>query len=527
MIPNLSPNQSIRKPVVRSDGGIVAAQHVGAAAVGAKVLAEGGNAVDAAVATSFALGVLEPWMSGIGGGGMMVVRHPDGRVDTVDFGMRAPRGLDPADYPLEEGTSNDLFAWPAVREDRNMTGPHAIAVPGTVDGIGVAHDAWGRLDWPDLVRPAIDLARRGLSVDWYATLMIGQAARGLARWPASAARFLPGGHPPASPMAPGAESFLPMDTLAATLETLATDGPRSFYEGALAERIATEVRALGGSLSAEDLSSYRARILPPLNIGYRDATIWATPELTAGPTLADVLRRHASAMPGAAPGATAPDAAWYLSLTQALSDAYALRLERMGDVEGGRAIGCTTHFSITDRDGMAVCLTQTLLSVFGSMVTLPESGILMNNGIFWFDPRPGVPNALAPGKRCLSNMCPVVVERPDGAVFAIGASGGRRIMPAVAQVAASLIDFDMDLEQALHMPRIDMSGGKEVLADAALPADIRDSLGKRFPVRTKKRSVYPSWFANISATATIGGSRLGGSEPSLPWSDAVAESGTD
>jgi gamma-glutamyltranspeptidase/glutathione hydrolase len=147
-MPNFSPNHRVHKPVVRSRGGVVASQHVGAARIGAQILTEGGNAVDAAVATSFALGVLEPWMSGIGGGGMMIVRHADGKVDTVDFGMRAPAALALADYPLAEGEANDLFAWPAVQKDSNMTGPLSIAVPGVVDGLGVAYGAWGSKPWP-------------------------------------------------------------------------------------------------------------------------------------------------------------------------------------------------------------------------------------------------------------------------------------------------------------------------------------------------------------------------------------------
>jgi gamma-glutamyltranspeptidase/glutathione hydrolase len=517
MASNFSPNQSIRKPIVRSAGGVVAAQQTQAAAIGARVLDEGGNAVDAAVATSFALGVCEPWMSGMGGGGLMVVRHQNGQVHAVDFGMRAPGALNIADYPVEDGTANDLFAWPAVRGDANMIGPHAIAVPGVVDGIACAHNAWGTRDWDDLLTPAIDLARRGLTVDWYATLVIAQAARGLSQSPASAARFLPDGVPPRSPMVASSELRLSMDGVADTLVTLAKDGPRSFYEGAIANRIAEDIQRLGGSLSKADLAAYHAKIVDPLEIKYREATIWATPELSAGPTLADTLRRLEAAV---APGKT-PDAAWFCSFATALGAAYKARLASMGDVENGRSTGCTTHFSVTDKDGMTVSVTQTLLSVFGSMVTLPDTGILMNNGIFWFDPRQGKPNSLAPSKRCLSNMCPIVLESA-GKVFGIGASGGRRILPAVAQIAGFLTDFDMDLEDALHMPRIDSSGSGPVLCDSTMPNEIRDALDETFEVLVKKRSELPSWFANISTTGSIAGQALGGSEPSLPWSDAFA-----
>ncbi|MEL6236242.1 MAG: gamma-glutamyltransferase [Pseudomonadota bacterium] len=529
---SFSPGQQAVKPAVHSDGGVVAAQHVGAARVGAAVLAAGGNALDAAIATSFAIGVLEPWMSGIGGGGLMVLRHADGRVETLDAGMRAPAGLDPAAYRLAEGEAEGLFTWPAVEGDVNMSGPLAIAVPGLVDGLGVAHAAWGSHPWADLVAPAIDLARRGLSVDWYASLIIGQAAVGLARFEASRARFLPGGHPPPIGLVPGRNTRLPAPALAETLEVIARDGPRALHEGPLAEAVARDAAAVGSPLSAADLAQTRARLRPPLAIGYRDAQIWATPELSAGPTLAHSLRL----LSGFAPGAT-PDPGFYTAMAQALAGAYALRLTEMGDVDGGRDTGrdagCTTHISVADRHGMTVSLTQTLLSVFGSMVTLPETGILMNNGIFWFDPRPGGPNALAPGKRCLANMCPVVMEA-GGRVTAIGASGGRRIMPAVAQIAAFLGDFGMDLETALHMPRLDMSGGAAVTADDTLPAPVIAALRAAFPVAVEKRSVFPNWFANISAAQSsaeaqsnaeaqsAAGGQIGATEPWLPWADASA-----
>lgn len=514
---NFAPNQTHRKTVVTSEGGIVAAQHVEAARVGARVLADGGNAVDAAVAASFALGVVEPWMSGLGGGGLMVVRHPDGSVDTVDCGMRAPAGLRPEDYALAEGQSEGLFAWPAVKGDANMTGPLAIAVPGLVDGIGLAHRHWGTRDWAGLLDPAIALARRGLLVDWYTSLVVGGGLGGLSQWPASRDWFLPSGVPPTVPLAPKMQAFLPAPRLAATLEAL-KDGARVYYDGPLADRIAADARAVGARLSRDDLSSYRARVLPPLRIGYGGGTVWATSEMSAGPTLAHVLRGHRGAGEAAA-----PDAAWFLSMADALSEAYRLRLSEMGDMDGRRDIGCTTHLSVVDREGRMVALTQTLLSVFGSMVTLPDTGILMNNGVFWFDPRPDTPNAIGPGKRCLANMCPVVVERADGTRLALGASGGRRILPAVAQVSALAMDFAMDLETALHHPRIDMSGSAVLTVDARFDAAMIAALSERHDTAVHTRVPYPAWFANISAVTRQGSVNTGGSEPVLPWSDAVSE----
>jgi gamma-glutamyltranspeptidase/glutathione hydrolase len=160
---NFSASQLVTKPAVQSRHGIVAAQHRRAAEVGAAILERGGDAVDALIATSFALGVLEPWMSGIGGGGAMVLyRAAEKRYEVIDFGMRAPASLRVADYPLSgEGISSDLFPWARVQDDRNVHGPLSIAVPGVVDGMRVAHESYARLPWRDLLEPAVALAEQG------------------------------------------------------------------------------------------------------------------------------------------------------------------------------------------------------------------------------------------------------------------------------------------------------------------------------------------------------------------------------
>src|SRR5262245_49922815 len=189
-----------RKSAVISPRGVVAAQSRLAAAVGAGILASGRNAVDAAVATGFAMGVVEPWMNGLGGGGFMVVAKADGSPpEVVDFSMIAPAALDPADYPLAGGTAQALFAWPAVKEDRNLKGYHSIAVPGQVEGMRLALERFGTLGWRQVLAPAIELAERGLPLDWYATLSIAVGARELAEFPAARALYLPDGLPPVPP----------------------------------------------------------------------------------------------------------------------------------------------------------------------------------------------------------------------------------------------------------------------------------------------------------------------------------------
>ena len=515
---NLSQTQTVRKNAVRSGNGIVAAQHRMAAAAGAQVLASGGNAVDAAVATSFALGVVEPWMSGPGGGGYMVVRQP-GQVgaSVVEFGMRSPAALDPADYPLSGGVASDLFPWPAVKDDRNIMGASAIAVPGQVAGMALALDTYGTMEWSKLLRPAIALADEGLLVDWYSQLIIASAVGDLKRFPKSRETFLnEEGDPLASPWTALASQRCDMSTMAAMLRRLASEGAADFYRGDIARSVVADIQAAGGCLSLEDMARYEARLVDAHELVHREGVLFLTPELTAGPTLVRVNRLLDKAFEGV----NFLGADTYVEYANALFTAYAERLAQMGDEEGHR--GCTTHFNIVDKDGMMVSVTQTLLSIFGSRLMLPESGILMNNGIMWFDPEPGKPNSLAPDKRCLSNMCPVIGERSDGFQFALGASGGRKIMPAVMQLASFIMDYGMELEAAFHTPRLDVSGGDTVVADDTLPGSVLQALDQRFRCVAAPRTVYPYNFGCPSAVARDASENQGMTEIMSPWGDAVA-----
>jgi len=481
----------VRKPAVASRGGVVATQHQAASEVGARVLAEGGNAVDAAIAASLALATVEPWMSGLGGGGYMLVRPAGGeRTHALSFGMVAPGGLDPADYPLTGEAGADMFGWPAVLEDRNMRGPLAVAVPGQVAGLGLVHERFGTWSWADLVAPACELAERGMEVDWHATLAIAASALELASDTGCAAAYLADGFPLATPWT-GDAPRIRLGRLAETLRRLAEAGPRDFYIGEIAEAICADMAALGGRLSADDLAAYEAQVEEAPATRYRDALVMTAPELTAGPTLVDVLDRLAASLePGEAPGGEA-----YVAYAEALQAAYAERLQGMGAGSDGERASCTSHLGAADRDGTVVALTQTLLSPFGAKVMLPQTGILLNNGIMWFDPRPGGPNWIAPGKRPLSNMCPTIVEFADGRRAALGASGGRRILPAVAQLLSFLADFGMSLDDAAHCPRVNADGADLVDADARLSAETLALLEARFALSVRPHGVHPSVYA--------------------------------
>jgi gamma-glutamyltranspeptidase/glutathione hydrolase len=514
-------NWRVRKPLARSRGGVVATQNRIAGEAGARVLARGGNAVDAAVATGFALAVLEPWNSGLGGIGFMAIHLArERRVAVVDFGPVSPIALDPGAFPLAGGLARDLFAWPAVKEDRNVHGPLSFAVPGLAEGLGLALERFGTLPLAQVLAPAIEAAERGVAADWFLTLKVAASARDLARYPSTRAIWLPHGHPPVTPPdAPLERVRVPQ--LAATLRRLAEAGRRDFYEGEIAAAIVADVRALGGVLGAEDLRRYRARIVEPLEVEYREARFALAPGLTAGPSMARALERLRSER--FSPGA--PDAQSFVAYAGALRAAYAERLATMGETEPALAQACTTHLNAVDREGNMVALTQTLLSVFGSKVVLPRTGILMNNGIMWFDPRPGRPNSIGPGKRPLTNMCPVIVRRGREPWFAIGASGGRRIFPAVLQISSFIVDHGMPLEEAFHHPRLDASGGETVALDPRLPTGVRSAVAARFPAELRELVVYPTNYACPSAVLRdpASGEHQGIADVMSPWSGAVTE----
>jgi len=524
-----SNTQQVRKPATVSKGGIVAAQSRRAAEVGAEVLAAGGDCVDAVIATTFALGVLEPWMSGLGGGGAMVLyRAREDRYEVIDYGMRAPLSLRLEDYPLTgSGAASDLFPWARVKDDRNLHGPGSIAVPGVVAGMEEAHRRHAKMPWKDLLAPSVTLAGDGLAVDWWTTLMIASSAADLRRYPASAAAYLQDGLPPNAQWGIRSEVRMPQDKLKATMAQLAAQGPRDFYEGDLARSIAADVQGAGGALSIEDLAPYRSTVREPLVISYRGGKVFATPELTAGPTLAHTLRLLQQDLQ---PSRSGPDAAAYIAYASALQSAYRERLKDMGDADGRRSLGseamapaCTTHFSAVDREGNMAAVTQTLLSGFGSKFVTPQTGVTMNNGIMWFDPTPGMPNSLAPGKRCLTNYTPVLAQAADGRRVAVGASGGRRILPAVTQLLSFVMDYGMDLDTAIHQPRIDASEGAVVIGDVRLPKPAREALGARFDYEETRIQNVPNKFACPSVVQRDGATNSGATEPFQPWSEAVAQ----
>jgi len=518
--PHVTQNWHLSKPAATGKRGMVVAQAKSAAEAGVAVLDAGGNAVDAAVATALALAAVEPWNSGLGGIGFALVhRAGQRRADVVDFGPVAPRGLDPSAFKLTGKVVQDLFAWPQVEGDANIHGPLSVAIPSAPAGYAKMHAEWGRLPLHEVMAPAIALAERGLPQDWYTTLKVANSASVLRLYPESARIYLPNGLPPVPPYQ-GSPGFFRLGNLPATLRRLSEAGLRDYYEGEIAASIAADMKALGGVLSAEDLRSCQARILPATEVAWRGRTMQFTGGLTASPTLAQVLARMADAPYGG----KAPSAAWYAALARAMRAAYHDRLNNLGDAEPKAAESCTTHLTVMDAEGTMVAVTTTLLSSMGSRMVLPGSGVLMNNGIMWFDPSPGKPNSVAPGKRPLTNMLPVMLAEDGKPVLACGASGGRRIMAAVFQLLTFAADFGMDVTTAAHHPRIDVSDPDKVSADRRLPADVLAALAADSPTEVVEHGAVPINFACPNVIVAGGdGVRHGISDAASPWSAAVAQ----
>ncbi|SFU11733.1 gamma-glutamyltransferase [Mesorhizobium sp. YR577] len=506
---------NVRKRELRTTSGLVACQNWLAAEAGAAVLARGGNAMDAAVTTALTLSVVEPWLSGIGGGGFLL--HADGAtgaVDTLDFNVRASRNIDPADYPIVPGRDGDWFDWPQVREDRNLIGYGSICIPGAVAGLAEALQRFGKISFTEALQPAIEHARNGLVLDWYTVLCLAMDAEGLGRFPASAALFLKDGRAPRVQEL-GEVRTIPMPRKAAMLERLAAAGARDFYEGEIARTLVAELNAGGCEIDGKELAAYEPEWRAPIKAEYRGLEVNAMPGLSGGPTMLEALRELDATLPAEGPLSGRAALAFALAIRRASER----RLKTLGHASGE---SCTTHVSVVDRNGNMVSLTNTLLSRFGSKVVLPSLDLLMNNGMMWFDPRRGQPNSIAPGVKPLANMCPIVVLKDGRPKLALGAAGGRQIMPAVTQILSYVAAFGMSLEEAMHAPRIDASGVQIKVNDNARP-DVAARLGEEFPVEIVADTLYPVKFAVPSAVLRDGKENVGMAHPNHPWAAVRAE----
>jgi gamma-glutamyltranspeptidase / glutathione hydrolase len=448
-----------------------------ASQIGREVLRRGGNAVDAAVAVGFALAVVHPEAGNIGGGGFMIIRPHGGHTAALDYREAAP-----------SRATRDMYR--TAGEDASVTGHLAAGVPGAVAGLTEAHHKYGRLPFSAIIQPAIRLAYDGFVVDDYRSHSIADDSARLVLFPASRATFLPADRPPA----PGSTFRQP--ELGATLEAIRDSGAAGFYRGWVADLIVAEMKRGGGLISPEDLARYRAVWRNPVEISYRDYTIYSMPPASSGGVTmgqilnimegydplppfgsAALLHREAEAMRRAF-----TDRNTYLGdpafvrnpLERLLSKEYASELRRQIGEQASttpvfnpaaRAGASTTHYSVIDAEGNAVSCTTTLNNSYGSAVTVTGAGFLLNDEMDDFATSPGEPNmyglvqgeanAIAPGKRMLSAMTPsIVLDRDKRLHMVVGTPGGPKIITMVYHVISNVIDHRMSLPDAVDAPRM-------------------------------------------------------------------------
>jgi len=469
----------------RAKDGMVVSQEKIASQVGADVLADGGGAVDAAVATAFALAVTLPAAGNLGGGGFLLFRSKSGEGIAYDFREVAPQGASPTMFLGKDGQYD---------KERHHNSHLAVGVPGTVAGLHLAWKENGKLPWKRLVDPAIRLARRGFPV-----------SDGLARslkailvemkkknYPASIAAFSKGGVPYE------AGEILRQPDLAKTLERIAKQGPAGFYEGQTAELIEREMKAGGGLITKADLKGYRAKRRTPISGSYRGYEVLGMPPPSSGGTalvemlnvlegydlkqmgflgsrsvhvIAEAMRR---AFADRAHFLGDPELNPELPIARLVSKDYAAELrktirEDRASVSSAERFDWpvesdeTTHLSVVDKERNAVSLTYTLEAGYGSLITVPGAGFLLNNEMGDFNAAPGLtnaegligtePNLARPGKRMLSSMTPSILSKDGRLCLVIGSPGGRTIINTVLLAILNVIDYEMNVQQAIDAAR--------------------------------------------------------------------------
>ena len=491
---------SMTKDEVVADAGMVSAGHRLAAEAGVDMLRRGGNAIDAAVAAAWAVGVAEPWMSGAGGVGAMVVHH-HGRQMVIDFGLRAPRAARPDMYTLlPERGSQGQYGWPAVKDDENQNGHRSVGVPGVVAGLCLAHERFGTLPREVVMESAVALAADGIEVDWYTSLILGLDLGVIARFPRLAATFLNNGAvPPRPSVLLSVPDRIVQRDLAETLRQIAKLGSDVFYRGEIAKALADDMRANGGVLFEDDLAAYQPRIHDNgLRGSYRGIDLVGVP----GPTGAPIIQSILNILEGYdLTGSRLASSAGLHLISEACRRAYEDFFEHIGDPEqvtapwdgllskayaaavretismdrasATRAVvdpwsfhsGHTTHVCAVDRERNAVSVTLTLGNLLGSHVVVPETGIVLNDMMLLFDPRPGYANSIASGKWQATPVAPTLLLDHGRLRAAIGTPGGRRIPTAIAQVIINMIDRRLGIQAAIAAPRLHAEGTGILLDD--------------------------------------------------------------
>ena len=551
--PEIVPGSRVEaaaRPPVRGKHGMVSSVSEIASRVGVDVLKRGGNAIDAAVAVGLALAVVWPSAGNIGGGGFMVIRMADGRTTAIDYREMAPAAAHRNVYLDEKGE---------YIKESSQYGHRAAGVPGTVAGMALALEKYGRLKWATVIEPARRLAAEGFPVWYQLERSLKGSSTQLSRYPETKRIFLRDGNPYET-----GETFRQPE-LAAVLTRLKSFGPREFYSGRTARLIEAAMKRAAGNgtpwMTVEDLKNYRAVERTPLRGNYRGYEVITMPPPSSGGiamlAMLNILERYD--LKGMGAGSAA---ALHLQV-EAMRRAFADRAEFLGDpdfvkvpVAGltsrgyadrqaatidplratpSSAIGHgdpvpyeseeTTHFTVVDSDGNVVSNTYTLNDGYGNKITVEGAGFLLNNEMDDFAPKPGSTNfygliqgeanAVAARKRPLSSMTPTIVLRDGQLQFAVGSPGGPTIINTVTQIILNIIDFGMNIQQAIDWPRLHHQWMPDEIRYEPLgvnPDTLRrlQEMGHRFA--TMPRNIGDAEGIMIEEKTRV---RLGGSDPRL------------
>jgi gamma-glutamyltranspeptidase/glutathione hydrolase len=470
-------------PVAAQNGMVVSAQHL-ATQVGVDVLKRGGNAVDAAVAVGYALAVVYPAAGNLGGGGFMTIQLADGRKTFLDFRETAPKAATANMYLDKDGN---------VIKGISTKGHLAVGVPGSVSGMEYAREKYGTMKRADLLAPAIQLAEQGFALDQGDIDLLRTATKDFGEDPASAGIFLNNG----KPFEVGEK--LVQSELAKTLREISSKGTDGFYKGWVGSAIVASSQAGKGLITQDDLDGYKTRELAPVECDYRGYHVISAPPPSSGGVIICEILNVLEGYPLKELGYHSAQAVHvqieamrhayvdrnsYLGdpdfvknpLDRLLDKNYATKIRAVidpnkaaisKDIKPGVAPhegSNTTHYSIADKDGNAVSVTYTLNDWFGAKVTAAKTGVLLNDEMDDFTAKVGVPNlyglvqgeanAIAPGKRPLSSMSPTIVTKDGKTVMVVGTPGGSRIITAVLQTMINAIDYGMNAQEAVDMPRI-------------------------------------------------------------------------
>ena len=536
-----------------SRNGMVVTSQVDSTLSGVEMLAAGGNAIDAAVAAAFAVGVTQPFSTGIGGGAFILIRLANGEVVAIDGRETAPGAAD-----------RDMYVRPGVAEDASAYGALAVGTPGMVAGLALTLERYGTMTLAEVMAPAIRLARNGFAISAYhVDMMAWKRPRLEGRFPETLRIHYP---PAGVALEPGWR--LVQTDLARTLEQIAEYGPRAFYEGKIAKAIATSVQEGGGLITLEDLRTYTPRIREALRGSYRGYDIYSFPPPSSGgvaliealnilegidlasfgPGSSASIHRIVEAMKFAfadraahlgdadfveVPVATLTDKDYAAELRARINPPWwrrapwrwseaesALTLEGPGLPQNDSG---TAHLSVTDAAGNAVAITGTINTLYGSGITVPGTGIVLNNEMDDFAKAPYEPNsyglidtlgrnAIAPYKRPLSSMTPTIVARNGRTVLVTGSPGGPRIISTVLLTIVNVLDYGMDVEKAVSAPRVHHQWVPDALdVEAAIPDDVVEAL------RARGHNVEVSdWDWSVAEAIAIDpetGWHTGGSDP--------------